>query len=81
MTAMGTKTQYRKKKPLWKRDIKTSKKDFKKELKTLKLNNASINMIKYVAKEIRSRINKNSISITVATDNDNGISRNFWGYA
>ena len=48
---MGTKTQYRKKKPLWKRDIKTSKKDFKKELKTLKLNNASINMIKYVAKE------------------------------
>ena len=45
------------------------------------MNNASINMIKYVAKEIRSRINKNSISITVATDNDNEISRNFWGYA
>ena len=36
-----------------------SKKDLKKELKTLKLNNASINIIKYVAKEIRSRINKN----------------------
>ena len=29
-----------------------SKKDLKKELKTLKLNNASINIIKYVAKQI-----------------------------
>ena len=58
-----------------------SKKNLKKELKTLKLNNASINIIKYVAKEIRSRINKNPISITVATDNDDEISRNFWGYA
>ena len=54
-----------------------SKKDLKKELKTLKLNNASINIIKYVAKEIRSRINKNPISITVATNNDDEISRNF----
>ena len=58
-----------------------SKKDLKKELKTLKLNNASVNIIKYVAKEIRSRINKNPISIPVATDNDDKISRNFWGYA
>ena len=53
------------------------KKDLKKELKTLKINNGSINIIKYVAKEIRSRINKNPISITVATDNDDEISRNF----
>ena len=58
-----------------------SKKDLKKELKTLKLNNASINIIKYVAKEIRSRINKKPISITVATANDDEISKNFWGYA
>ena len=47
----------------------------------MKLNNAPINIIKYVAKEIRSRINKNPISITVATDNDDEISKNFWGYA
>ena len=58
-----------------------SKKDLKKELKTLNLNNASINIIKYVAKEIRSRINKNPISITVATDNEDEISTNFWDYA
>ena len=45
------------------------------------MNNASINIIKDVAKEIRSRINKNPISITVATNNDDKISRNFWGYA
>ena len=44
----------------------------------MKLNNAPINIIKYVAKEIRSRINKNPISITVATDNDDEISKNFW---
>ena len=42
------------------------------------MSNVSINIIKYVAKEIRSRINKNPISITVATDNDDEISRNFW---
>ena len=41
------------------------------------MNNGSINILKYVAKEIRSRINKNPISITVATDNDDEISRNF----
>ena len=58
-----------------------SKKDLKKELKTLKLNNASINIVKYVAKELRSRINKNPISITVATDNNDEIRGNFWGYA
>ena len=34
------------------------KKDLK-GIKTLKLNNAAINIIKYVAKEIRSRNNKN----------------------
>ena len=58
-----------------------SKKDFKKELRTLKLNNACINIIKYLAKEIRSRINKNRISIIVATDNDDEISRKVWGFA
>ena len=58
-----------------------SKKDLKKELKTLKLNNASTSIIKYVAKEIRSRINKKLISITVATDNDDEISKKFCGYA
>ena len=58
-----------------------SRKDLKKESKTLKLNNASINIIKYVAKEIRSRINKNPISIAVVTGNDDETSRNFWGYA
>ena len=47
----------------------------------MKLNDASINTIKYVAKQIRSRINKNLMCITVATDNDDEISRNFWGYA
>ena len=46
----------------------------------MKLSNASINIIKYVAKEIRSRINLNSISITVATDNNDEISRHVWGY-
>ena len=62
-------------------EIKTLlKKDLKKELKNLKLNNASINIIKYVAKGIRSRINKTPISITVATDNDDEIRRNFWSY-
>ena len=35
---------------------KLSKKDLKMKLKTLKMNNASINTIKYVAKQIRSRI-------------------------
>ena len=45
------------------------------------MNNASINIIKYVAMEIRSRINKKPISITVATANDDEISKNFWGYA
>ena len=45
------------------------------------MNNASINIIKYVAKKIRSRINKNPISITVATENDDEISRNFLRYA
>ena len=45
------------------------------------MSNVSINIIKYVAKEIRPRINKNPISITAATDNDDEISRNFWGYA
>ena len=77
VTTMGTKTQYRKKKSLWK-----GYKNFsKKELKTSKLKNASINIIKYAAKEIRSRINKNPISIAVATDNDDEISRTFWGCA
>ena len=33
-----------------------SKKNLKKQLKTLKLNNASINIINYVANEIRSRV-------------------------
>ena len=54
-----------------------SKKDLKKELKTLKLNNASVNIIKYGAKQIRSRINKTPIRITIATDNNDDISRNF----
>ena len=74
-----------------------SKKDLKKELKTLKLNNSSINTvnhvaasklnntsintIKYVAKQIRSRINKNLINIAVATDNNGEISKNVFGYA
>ena len=58
-----------------------SMKDLKKELKNLKSNNASINIIKYVAKEIRSGINRNLISINVGADNDDEISRNFWGYA
>ena len=44
----------------------------------MKLNNASTNIIKYVAKEIRSGINKNLITITVATDNDDEKSRNIW---
>ena len=56
-------------------------KELKKELKNLKSNNASINIIKYVAKEIRSGINRNLISINVGADNDDEISRNFWGYA
>ena len=47
----------------------------------MKLNDVSINIIKYVAKEIRSRINKNLISITIATDNNDETSRNIWGYA
>ena len=47
----------------------------------MKLNNSSINIIKYVAKKIRSRINKNLINITVATGSDVEISRNFLGYA
>ena len=67
------------------RDIKTLWKGYKnfskKELKTSNLKNASINIIKYAAKEIRSRINKNPISIAVATDNDDEISRTFWGCA
>ena len=45
----------------------------------MKLSNASVNIIKCVAKEIRSRINKNPISITIATDNDDVINENFWG--
>ena len=40
-----------------------------------------MSIIKYVAKKIRSRINKYLISITVATDNYDEIGRNFWGYA
>ena len=53
----------------------------KKELKALKLNNVSINVIKYVTKEIISGVNKNPASITIATDNDDEISRHFWAYA
>ena len=34
-----------------------------------------------VGKEIRSRVIKNPISVTVATDNDDEVSRNSWGYA
>ena len=57
-------------------------KDLKKELKTLKLNNSSINIIKYAAKQIRSSVDKNPISITVATDNDGEkYANNFWFYA
>ena len=44
---------------------------------SLKLNNASMNIIKYVAKEIRSRINKYLTSITIATDNDDEIGKLF----
>ena len=44
------------------------------------MNNASINIIMYVAKQIRSSVNENSISITVATDNNYEININFWGY-
>ena len=80
MRTMGTKMG-RTMGPLKERYKNFFKKDLKKEIKTFKLNNASINIIKYVAKEIRSRINKKPISITVATDNDDEISKNFWGYA
>ena len=59
--------------PLKERYKNFFKKDLKKEIKTFKLNNASINIIKYVAKEIRSRINKNPISITGAADNNDEI--------
>ena len=63
-------------------DMHTSlSKILKKELKTLKLTNASISIIKYVAKQIRTSINKNPISISIATDNDDELSRNFWHYA
>ena len=58
-----------------------SKKELKQVLKSVKLSNASINIIKYVAKEIPSRINLNSISITVTTDNNDEISRHVWGCA
>ena len=58
-----------------------SKKDLKKQSKTLELSNASINIIKHEAKQTGSRTDKNLISITVATDNDDEISRNIWGYA
>ena len=57
------------------------RKDLKNKLETEKLNNASINNIKYVAKPIRSRINKNPINIAVTTDNYDKISKIFWGYA
>ena len=53
----------------------------KKELKALKLDNVSINVIKYVTKEIISGVNKNPVSITIATDNDDEIIRHFWAYA
>ena len=55
---------------LKKRFKNSSKKDLREELKILKLNNASINTIKYVGKSIRSRINKSPINIAIATDND-----------
>ena len=79
MRTMGTKMG-RTMGPLKERYKNFFKKDLKKEIKTFKLNNASINIIKYVAKEIRSRINKNPISITGAADNNDEISRNFLGY-
>ena len=44
------------------------------------MNNASINIIMYVAKQIRSSVNENPISITVATGNNYEINMNFWGY-
>ena len=56
MRTMGTKMG-RTMGPLKERYKNFFKKDLKKEIKTFKLNNASINIIKYVAKEIRSRIN------------------------
>ena len=80
MRTMGTKMG-RTMGPLKERYKNFFKKDLKKEIKTFKLNNASINIIKYVAKEIRSRINKNPINITVATDNDDEISKKFCDYA
>ena len=58
-----------------------SKNDLKKQSKALNYNNIFINTINYIAEKIRSIIVKYSTSIIVATDNDDEMNRNFWGYS
>ena len=60
-------------------------KELKKTLKQLKLSNGDVMEIKFVAKKLRSILNKSNVSQchtdkSDALDHDNLIKKNFWGY-
>ena len=58
-----------------------TKKDLKKELKSLKFTKSDIASLKFVSRLLRSKVDKKSVDISVASDNDEEISKNFWKYA
>ena len=65
MKTIATKTLKQRGKSLWKREIEVFLK---------------INTIRYVAKQIWSKINNNPSNVAVVMENDEEISKNFWSY-
>ena len=65
--------------------MKATQLELKKTLKQLKLSNGDVMEIKFVAKKLRSILNKSNVSQchtaeSDALDHDNLIKKNFWGY-
>ena len=57
-----------------------SKSVLKSSLKTLKVSNAPLSEIKYVAKCLRSKLQPNTHSVLASKNHDTQIQKNFWGY-
>ena len=57
-----------------------SKSVLKSSLKTLKVSNALLSEIKYVAKCLRSKLQRNTHSVLASKNHDTQIQKNFWGY-
>ena len=57
-----------------------SKSVLKSSLKTLKVSNAPLSEIKYVAKCLRSKLQLNTHSVLASKNHDTQIQKNFWGY-